>query len=110
MIKVAIPVLSNLLSMRFGECSHYETFEIDNKAVLYRKEEVPPVKLTSELPAWLEHSGITDVIAHSIDKALLPYFTESKINLYVGVQIKSPEELIEEYLKGSLRSNSQIIG
>ena len=109
MIKVAIPVSGNLLSESFGECSYYEVYEIDNKAVVSRKEEVPPLKALSELPKWAEHSGITDVIVHGIDKTSMKYFADTKINLFIGVNISAPEQLVEEYLKGTLRSDSNSI-
>ena len=37
------------------------------------------------------------------------YFSETKINLFIGVEINTPEKLIEDYLMGTLKSNTQNI-
>ncbi|MCK5276879.1 MAG: hypothetical protein KAK04_00050 [Cyclobacteriaceae bacterium] len=109
MVKVAIPVTGDLLSENFKDCSYYVIYEIDNKEVVNKKKEVPPKKLRNELSKWTETSGITDVIVHGIDNPSVNYFSTTKINLFVGVTINEPEQLIEEYLKGTLQSDAQRI-
>lgn len=105
MAKVAIPVTKNLLSENFGDCSYYAIYEIDNKYVVGITREVPPKKAIKALSKWAEDSGISDVIVHGIDKSYVSYFSGTKINLFVGVNISEPEHLIEEYLNGTLQSN-----
>ena len=107
MIKVVIPVSGNLLSENFGECSYYEIYEIDKKAVVSKIEEVSPLKALIDLSKWVEHSGITDVIVYDIDETSMKYFANTKINLFVGVAISTPKQLIDEYLKGTLKSDFQ---
>ena len=109
MAKVAIPVTGNLLSENFGECSYYAIYEIDNKDVVGKTREVPPKKAIEALSKWAEDSGISDVIVHGIDKSYVSYFSDTKINLFVGVNISEPKNLIEEYLNGTLQSNVKSI-
>ena len=109
MIKVAIPISGNLLSKNFNDCSYYAIYKIDKETIVSRKEGVAAEKTSKELPKWAEHSGITDVIVHEIDKVSMEYFSGTKINLFVGVNINTPEQLIEEYLKGTLRSDTHNI-
>ena len=105
MIRVAIPVSENNLSERFERCSHYSIYEIDDHASVSRRLEVSSEEFAGNLPESMQRHGITDVIAHGIDKESLSYLAETKINVFVGVNITDPEHLIEEYLKGSLRSD-----
>ena len=108
MIKVAIPVTGDLLSKDFGECSHLVIYEINNKDITNKKtEDLLPLSENSLLK-WAETSGITDVIAHSINNHSIRYLSNTKINLFIGVTINTPERLIDEYLKGTLQSNAKI--
>ena len=105
-MKIAIPVTGNILSERFGECSHYIVFEIENKTIVSKKTEVPPIKSIEKLASWAKDSGITDVIVNNISSNYLNYFSDTKINLFVGVKPNNPELLIEEYLNGTLQSDA----
>jgi hypothetical protein len=107
--RVAIPVTNEQLSEYFGECSHYEIFEIDGK-IVYRKEaNFPAGAVSSELPEWLEEKGITDVITFKVNHKIINLFASKKVNLFVGVPIDSPQNLIEAYLQGKLESDEKII-
>lgn len=109
MKRVAIPIVNNLLSEYFGECNHYEIFEID-KNVSGRKTAHIPVGITiSDLPGWLEKQGITDVIAYKLNREIISLFASRKVNLFVGIPINTPENLIEDYLNGKLESDKKII-
>ncbi len=109
MVKVAIPVTGDLLSENFGDCSYYVIYEIDNKEVVGKRKEIPQQNIMNILSNWTEDFGITDVIVHGIDHPSAKYFSTTKINLFVGVNISKPEHLIEEYLKGTLQSDAQNI-
>ena len=105
-MKIAIPVTGDLLSDKFGECSHYIIYEIINKKIVSKKSEVPPIKTVDKLANWAEGAGITDVIVNNINSCYLNYFSDTKINLFVGVKQNAPEILIEEYLNGTLQSDA----
>ncbi len=111
MVRVAIPVLENSLSERFKQCSHYRIYEIDDKASVNQQFDVPLDEFLVDLPGSMLRYGITDVIAHGIDKETLSFLSETKINVFVGVNIADPDRLIKEYLQGSLRSDiHELIG
>ena len=50
-----------------------------------------------------------DVIANTMEESMVGYFADTKINLFIGVAINSPEQIIEEYAKGELRSNTNTL-
>lgn len=109
MKRVAIPVVNHLLSEYFGECSHYEIFEIDKKISGRKTAQIPVGIAFPELPAWLEKQGITDVIAYRVNREIISLFASKKVNLFVGIPINTPENLIEDYLNGKLESDKKII-
>jgi predicted Fe-Mo cluster-binding NifX family protein len=109
MQRIAIPITKGKLSESFGQCSHYEIFEIDNKQINNNVVEIPNVKDITGLPEWASKQGITDIITYKIDKQIINLFIKLKINLFVGIPIKSAQLLIEDYLNGNLKSDSNII-
>jgi predicted Fe-Mo cluster-binding NifX family protein len=106
MPKVTIPISGNFLSEKFNDCSNYQIIEIDEQGKISRKDGMPPQLFLTMLPDLANQYGITDIIAHSIDNASLKYINDTKINLFVGLNISTPEQLIDAYLEGSLQSNT----
>ena len=107
--RVAIPVTNEQLSEYFGECSHYEIFEINGKTVDRKEAKFPEGIVPTELPGWLEENGITDVISFKVNPKIINLFASKKVNLFVGVSTDSPRKLIEAYLQGKLESDEKII-
>lgn len=107
--RIAIPIMNGKLSQFFGECSHYEIFEIDGKTVKRNEANFPDGTGVAELPAWLDEKGITDVITFKVNPKIINLFASKKVNLFVGVSVDSPEKLIEDYLQGKLESDEKII-
>lgn len=109
MKRIAIPIFDNNISEYFGECSYYEIYEI-NKKVLNKKRVEMPVGITvTDLPAWFEDLGVTDVIAYKVNKQIISLFASKKVNLFVGIARQDPEKLIDDYLNGKLESDKNII-
>ncbi|MBN2610734.1 MAG: hypothetical protein JXB00_04180 [Bacteroidales bacterium] len=109
MKKVAIPVVGGQLSEYFGQCDHYEIFEIDNGNAISEEIQIPPKKYVTKLPEWVSAEGITDIIVYKIDKRIITLLTPLRINLFVGIPVNTPRNLIEDYLNGKLKSDEGII-
>jgi predicted Fe-Mo cluster-binding NifX family protein len=109
MKRVAIPIIHGKLSQYFGQCSHYQIFEINGNQITRSELEVPPFSNLSQLPEWASQQGITDIIAYKIDHRIISRFINNKINLFVGVGFDSPQALIDDYLNGRLKSDEKII-
>ncbi|HBH47660.1 MAG TPA: hypothetical protein DDX98_03425 [Bacteroidales bacterium] len=109
MKRIAIPIKEGRLSEYFGQCDFCQIFDI-NKGMV---EETTAVFLGEEnselLPEWASSLGITDIVTNKIRKQIIGLFTSCKINLFVGIEIQSPEAIINDYLDGRLRSNQEII-
>ena len=109
MKRIAIPIIDGKLSPFFGQCSHYQIFEINGKHISQKIMEIPLGIDVMKLPEWASLQGITDIIAFRIDQRILSRFINNKINLFVGVPMDSPQALIEDYLNGKLTSDEKII-
>ena len=108
-MKVAIPIKEKNISEFFGQCSHYEVFTIKNGKVAKKHTEIPNVSELSEIPLWVKEQNIDTIITYSMKKDLLNAFIQNKINVFVGVPQKNGDELITDFLNGSLHSNSKIL-
>jgi predicted Fe-Mo cluster-binding NifX family protein len=109
MARIAIPISDNVLSNQYNQCGYFDIFEIEHKKIISKQRESICQKSVNELNNWILSQEITDIIVHEIDKSSVSYFADTKVNLFIGVNIKSPDQLINEYLEGSLKSNSQYI-
>lgn len=109
MKRVAIPIANNKLSEFFGECEQYEIYDVDRKITGIQSAELPSGIAIEELPGWLEKQGVTDVITYKVNPKIIRLFASRKVNLYVGISSDSPQNLIDEYLKGKLESDEKII-
>ena len=109
MKRVAIPVANDKLSEHFGACSYYAIFEIDGENMERKSFELPVLTNINELPDWLEKQGISDVITHRVKKEIISLFATKKVNLFVGVPLSTPQNLIDNYLNGKLESDKNII-
>ncbi|PLX11355.1 MAG: hypothetical protein C0594_03770 [Marinilabiliales bacterium] len=107
--RIAIPVNTDKLSEYFGHCNHYVVYETENGNIISKTKNIPQVQKVEELPGWASSQKLTDVITHRIDKKIIGLFSMHKINIYVGIPIDSPSNLIKKYLEGKLKSDESII-
>jgi len=109
MKRIAIPIVNEKLCEYMDKCSNYEIFEIDGVTIKSTELIIFPYNNLTKIPEWLARQGITDIIVYKLNKRLLTHFADNKINLFIGVPIDSPRNLIEDYLNGNLKSNNEII-
>ena len=109
MKRVAIPVVKGKLSEYFGGCSYYEIFEIENGQVKSEELEIASTKNINQLPEWAASKGVTDIITYKIDKCIINLFITLRINLFIGITIDTPDNLIDDYINGKLKSNEIVI-
>jgi len=109
MKRVAIPIANEKLSENFGECNYYAVFEVDKKIKSTKTALLPNGISISQLPHWLKCEGITDVITYKVNREIVNLFVSEKINLFLGIPIGTPEQIIDDYLQGKLVSDKKII-
>ena len=109
MQKVAIPVLDDKLSPQFTSSPQFQIFHVENQAIV-KEYIIERTSLLSEsLDEWIASKGVTDVITREIEKEDVNFLNKQKINVFVGVKMKSPRNLVQDYIDGILETHDNLI-
>jgi predicted Fe-Mo cluster-binding NifX family protein len=108
MIKIAIPVIGGKINQHFGHTQNFYVYEVENNAIIKENIIDPPAHQPGLYPRYLAEMGVTDVIASGMGQKAIVLFNQNKINVFVGVPIKEPRELVKDFIEGVLetRDNS----
>ena len=108
MRKIALSVKNNKLSPHFGEGPDFKFYDEDN-GVIIKEEIIPsPNQLPESIPNWLVEKGVTDVIAYGIGLTAIEILNRNKVNVFVGVELKEPDELIKDFINGTLVTDGNL--
>jgi len=104
MKKIAIPSSNNLLGVHFGDCEQFYIYE--TAGVVVKKTEVitPPPHQPDLYPDWLYKKKVTDVIAGGMGQKAIDNFYRKSINVHTGAPRKSPDEIVQDFLNGTLET------
>lgn len=107
-MKIAIPVANGILCPHFGHCENFAIIDADNEKKLILKTELvePPPHEPGILPKWLAEMGVELVIAGGMGGRALELFAAAKIQVVVGAEIDSPENIIAKYFSGTLQTGA----
>jgi len=108
MRKIALPVTEGKLSPHFGHCQNFIFYNIKNETIVNETIVTAPPHQPGLLPNWLVGHHVTDLIVGGIGHKAIEIFNQHKINVFVGVQVKAPKVLIQEYLNGVLETNGNL--
>ena len=105
-IKIAIPLAEGKLCMHFGHCETFALVDVDlaNRKVIGRKDLVPPPHEPGVLPVWLAEMGAGMILAGGMGQRAQELFRAQNIQVTVGLTVETPEELIGQYLAGTLQA------
>ncbi len=106
--KVALPVSNGNLCAHFGHCEQFVVFETIDGKITSETFHTPPAHQPGVYPGWLHEMGVSDVIAGGMGQRAIQLFMANHINVYVGAHLKSPRELVNELLDGSLRAGENL--
>lgn len=104
MKKIALPLSNNQVSQNFELCSAFFIITVDDENNI-KKELVNAHLQPGILPYWLAEKGVTDIITKGIQVQTASQFNTFKINVFAGVEPSDPEQLVEEFLDGSLETH-----
>jgi len=108
MKKIAVPAEKDTLSPHFGHCEYFAVYEIENNQITGEVKLQPPAHQPGLYPKWLSENLVTDVIAGGMGQRAIELFNQNGINVYVGANIKSPKELVQDFLNGTLTTNANM--
>jgi predicted Fe-Mo cluster-binding NifX family protein len=103
-MKIAIPTVNDKLCVHFGHCEVFTFFEIneETKEITGKTTVVPPVHQPGILPPWVAEQGASIVIAGGMGARAQALFNQEGINVIVGAESKPTEEIVKDYLAGTL--------
>ncbi len=109
-MRIAIPLANGRLSMHFGHCEAFALIDADpqTKAIL-KQETVPaPEHEPGLLPRWLAAQGVSVVLAGGMGQRAQALFAENGIKVVAGVTPERPEQLVNQYLAGTLVTGENV--
>jgi len=105
MKKVALPVNGNKLSPFFSKSQDFTIYTIENQKIIDEKKIHTSLKDIKNSSALLIDKKVTDIIVRRIGQKTSEVFYKNKIHVYVGVELKTPKELVDDFIKGTLVTN-----
>lgn len=108
MKKIALPVTEDELHPNFGYSKKFKLISINDHKIVNEDVISPPFRESELLPAWLRAIGITDVISSEIDYTAVSVFSLHGINVHKGVQVKKSNEIIKEFIHGTLKTDGHV--
>lgn len=109
MQKIAIPVLDHKLSPHFTTSPLFKIYLVENQTIVKESLMHLPSLLSESLPIWLAKKGITDIITREIEQRDINTFSHHKINVFVGVKSENLNNLVQEYVNGTLETYDNLV-
>jgi len=107
-MRIAIPVENKNISAHFGHCREFALVDVDpaSKTATRTTWLTPPAHEPGVLPAWLHDQGTTVIIAQGMGGRAQALFAERGIDVVVGVGEGTADEIVEQYLQGTLKAGA----
>lgn len=103
MKKLALPVENENLSHHFGHSREFYFFEIENNKIIKKYTKEPPPHAEGTIPRWLTAENTTDLLVGGIGPKAVDILYAAGINVYVGVEVDSPDNLALDFISGDLK-------
>ena len=107
-MKIALPVYEGKLCMHFGHSEAFEVFEVDDHAIIGKSSLTPPAHAPGVIPQFLKENGVDVIIAGGMGSRAQGFFEEFGIRVVVGASSISPQEVVKQYLEGSLQTGNNV--
>jgi predicted Fe-Mo cluster-binding NifX family protein len=109
-MKIAIPTAEGKLNLHFGHCRAFSIVEVDDQSKkVVGSEEIPaPKHEPGVLPRFLGDIGVHVIIAGGMGMSAQNLFNAQGIEVVIGAPSKTPEELVTDYLAGTLKSGVNV--
>jgi len=102
-IKLAVPTDNGYLSQHFGHSTIFVFFEIENNKIIKKEEKIPPPHSEGTIPRWLISENTTDILTAGIGPKAVQLLYANGINVYVGVEINTPDNLALDFINSNLK-------
>lgn len=109
MRKIAVPVKKGKLGYCFEQCRRFKIIEVKGHAMVNYSIIKAPLFESKALSQWLLENRITDVIVSRIKHKFVKTCNLNKVNVFVGVQKKELNELVQDFIDGVLVTNGDMV-
>lgn len=107
-VRIAIPVAEGRLSPHFGHCEAFALVDVEGGVIRGKRMMEAPPHEPGALPRWLHENGANVIIAGGMGSRAQALFAQSEIEVVIGAPSLSPEEVIAQYLAGTLAAGENI--
>ncbi|MGD9677698.1 MAG: NifB/NifX family molybdenum-iron cluster-binding protein [Vulcanibacillus sp.] len=106
-MKIAIASDGDLVSGHFGHCQEFTIYDIEGTNIEKKEMVQNPGHRPGALPIFLREKGVNLIIAGGMGSTAQDLFINNDIQVVVGSEGLC-DEIIKEYLEGSLKSTGSI--
>ena len=105
-MKIAIPIANEKLNLHFGHCDKFAIIVVnpEDKSVSRQPDLPAPPHEPGLLPRFLAEHNVTMIIAGGMGQRAQDLFKQQNIKVIFGAPSKSPEELVSDYIAGTLEA------
>ncbi len=107
-MKVAVPLANGMLCMHFGHAEQFGIYDVENGKIVNKELVTPPPHEPGVIPKWLNSLNVNVIIAGGMGSRAQQFFNEYGIKVLVGASAKTPEELIDDMVKGTLQLGANV--
>ncbi|HOC90781.1 MAG TPA: iron-sulfur cluster carrier protein MrpORP [bacterium] len=107
-MRIAIPTAQGSLCMHFGHCEVFTIFDVEDNKVVKTQTLTPPEHEPGVIPKWLSEQKATHIIAGGMGSRAQDLFKQYGIEVVVGAPALAPQNVVEQYLSGSLQCGGNV--
>ncbi|NQU80133.1 MAG: ATPase [Bacteroidetes bacterium] len=104
----AIPTIDNKLCPHFGHCEKFAIVETEDNSIINVNYVTPPVHQPGSYPKFLADQGVSTIISGGMGVKAQDLFTQNNIEVCIGINTGSPQNLVEQYLAGQLQTGQNL--
>jgi len=110
MTTIAIPLSGGVLAEHFGHCDEFAFYTVDLEArrIIGSDTDQAPSHEPGLLPQWIEEKGARVIIAGGMGTRAQELLASKGITVTIGAPEAKPEDLIADYLAGTLKTGDNI--
>jgi len=102
-MRIAVPTVDRKLCTHFGHSEQFVLIDVEGEEIRNTQAATPPPHAPGVLPKWLHEQGADIIIASGMGRRAQMLFNENDIAVVVGAPILEPEELVKQYINGTLK-------
>ena len=104
--RVAIPLAGEVLCSQFANWEQFAVLSVEDGEIEGKALFTPPFHETEILPRWLDNLEVSLLIAGVMSKRALALFARRNIDVITGAPSLPPEDLVQQYLTGTLATEA----